>query len=356
MFRELKYISAYSIPLLAFLALSRPDVFAFAPVIFAFVLVPLLDFLIPVKTYIHTEEWEKTALSRKVYDYFLYLSVPVQWGLIGYFVYLLTANDYSPFQLTGMSLSVGLCSGVIGINVAHELGHRKNPFEQFLAQCLLMSTLYMHFFVEHNHGHHKYVGTLHDPATARFGESLYRYLPRTLIGSYRSAWKIQLKLMKKDNASFFSFQNKLLIFQLLQTFLVLAILFVGGWKVMLYFLATAFIGMILLEVINYIEHYGLTRKETGPDSYERVKPEHSWNAEQILGRIILFELTRHLDHHYLSSRKYQILRHTDNSPQLPSGYPTMMLLATVPPLWFWVMNPRVNRASGSIPSTFSPVN
>ena len=137
----------------------------------------------------------------------------------------------------------------------------------------------------------------------------------------------------------------MLYFQITQFSLVLALFFLVGLKVTVYFLITAFIGMILLEIINYIEHYGLVRKETTPGNYERVLPKHSWNAEQILGRIILFELTRHSDHHYLASRKYQVLRYMEKSPQLPAGYPAMMLLATIPPIWFRVMNSRVKDAA-----------
>jgi alkane 1-monooxygenase len=345
MLKELKYLSAYSIPLLAFLSLSRPELFAFAPVIFGFVVVPFLDFIIPVNIETVSETEQQARLKRKIYDYFLYLSVPIQWSLIGYFIYLTAQTDYSALQLTGMILSVGLCSGVIGINVAHELGHRKNKFEQFLSQLLLLSSLYMHFFVEHNSGHHKYVGTPHDPATAKFGESLYRYLPRTLLGSYVSAWRIQLRNLKKNKLGFLSWKNQMLYFQLTQLSIVLTLFFLVGLRVTVYFLITAFIGMILLEVINYIEHYGLVRKETSPGNYERVMPKHSWNAEQILGRIILFELTRHSDHHYLASRKYQVLRYMEESPQLPAGYPAMMLLATIPPLWFRVMNRKVKEST-----------
>jgi alkane 1-monooxygenase len=345
MLKELKYLSAYSIPLLAFVALLRPDLFAFAPIVFGFIMVPLFDFLIPIKIETVSETEQQAKLKRKIYDYFLYLSVPIHWSLICCFVYLTSHNNYSTLQLTGMILSVGLCSGVIGINVAHELGHRKNKFEQFLAQLLLLGSLYMHFFVEHNSGHHKYVGTPHDPATARFGESLYRYLPRTLIGSYLSAWKIQLNNLKKYKHSFFNSKNQMLYFQLIQLILIITLFLIAGLTITVYFVITAFIGMILLEVINYIEHYGLIRKETSPGNYERVMPKHSWNAEQILGRIILFELTRHSDHHYLASRKYQVLRYTEKSPQLPAGYPAMMLLSTIPPLWFRVMNRRVKEAA-----------
>jgi alkane 1-monooxygenase len=345
MFKELKYLTAYSIPLLSFLALNRPELFAFAPVIFGFVIVPFLDFIIPIKLETVSETEQQARLKRKIYDYFLYLSVPIQWALIGYFIYLTSQTNYSGLQLTGMILSVGLCSGVIGINVAHELGHRKNRFEQFLSQLLLLSSLYMHFFVEHNSGHHKYVGTPYDPPTARFGESLYRYLPRTLLGSYVSAWRIQLKNLEKNKQGFFSINNQMLYFQTVQVLLILCLLMLAGLKITVYFLITAFIGMILLEVINYIEHYGLVRKETSPGNYERVLPKHSWNAEQILGRIILFELTRHSDHHYLASRKYQVLRFMQESPQLPAGYPAMMLLSTIPPLWFHVMNRRVMDAA-----------
>jgi alkane 1-monooxygenase len=235
-----------------------------------------------------------------------------------------------------------LC-GIFGINVAHELGHRVNKMEQTFAKLLLLTSLYMHFFIEHNKGHHKHVATASDPSTAKYNQSLYAFWPQTLIGTYKSAWKIANEELTKKGSYWFSLQNEMLLFQLIQAALVIIILFFFGWTITLLFIVAALIGGLLLESVNYIEHYGLTRNETGDHQFERVQPHHSWNSNHIIGRLMLFELSRHSDHHYLASRKYQILRSYDNAPQMPTGYPGMILLSLVPPLWFKVMNNQMKK-------------
>jgi alkane 1-monooxygenase len=237
---------------------------------------------------------------------------------------------------------VSLC-GVFGINVGHELGHRVNKWEQGLAKALLLTSLYMHFFTEHNKGHHKRVATPEDPSSARYNEPVYLFYFRTIIFSYISAWHIANDEVRKKNKPVFSLQNEMIQFSFIQAGLVALIFFVFGWLVMLYFFAAALIGILLLETVNYIEHYGLQRKPTGEGKYERAMPEHSWNSDHVVGRIMLFELSRHSDHHYLASRKYQVLRHHDHSPQMPTGYPGMILLSLIPPAWFYVMNKRIKK-------------
>jgi alkane 1-monooxygenase len=218
-----------------------------------------------------------------------------------------------------------------------------------MAKMLLLSTLYMHFFIEHNRGHHKNVSTPLDPATSRLNESFYRFLPRTVIGSWIDAWKLEEHRLRKLNLNIWNpINNEMLRFQIIQVLFVLSIYFFLGLKCMLAFIAAATIGFVLLEIVNYIEHYGLQRKMLPNGAYEKVKPHHSWNSEHELGRILLFELTRHSDHHYNASRKYQILRHFDNAPQMPSGYLAMIPLALIPPLWFRIMNPRVIAHNESI--------
>lgn len=341
--KNLKYLSAYLIPSVAIIAMYYPEKLAFFPLIFAFVIIPLLDYLISGEKKNFSEALEKPLLEESRFDYMLWLSFPIHWGTLILFLYKVHTVDYSTLQLIGLSLGVGISSGVLGINAAHELGHRTSKFEQFLAQGLLLSTLYTHFFIEHNRGHHKYVATPKDPASARLNESVYHFVIRSIIGSYRSAWDIQVELLKKNGHSFISFQNNMLIYTGLQLVLIGLIFSYGGWLLVLSFLGTAITGALLLEVINYIEHYGLQRKLIAEGKYERVMPWHSWNANYPVGRIMLFELTRHADHHYKASRKYQVLRHWDESPELPAGYPAMMLLSTIPPLWFAIMNPKAEK-------------
>ncbi|MEP2023652.1 alkane 1-monooxygenase, partial [Reichenbachiella sp.] len=220
---------------------------------------------------------------------------------------------------------------------------RKNKFERFLAKSLLLSSLYMHFYIEHNRGHHKNVSTHEDPSSARRGEWVFFFWFRSMIMGYISAWKIETAQMKKKGYSSISIHNEMLRFQLIQLAFLVLIYWGFGYMPMIYFLVAALIGIIQLETVNYIEHYGLSRTQKETGQYERVQPWHSWNSNHTLGRLFLFELSRHSDHHFLASRKYQILSHHEASPQMPTGYPGMMLLSMVPPLWFVVMHNHIER-------------
>jgi alkane 1-monooxygenase len=345
---SLKYLSGYTIPLVVLISFFYPETLAFAGPVYGFVVIPLLEYLLPKREMNLSNEVEKEMQKESIYDYYLYLAVPIQLGILFTFLHLVSTYSYSNFQLLGMTLGVGICSGVLGINVAHELGHRVSSFERWLARILLCSTLYTHFYIEHNHGHHRYVATPEDPASARYGESIYAFLVRTIYGSYVSAWRIQVFLLKRSGNAFFSIHNEMLLYQTAQILLLGFIGFLFGWFAMGLFVAASFVGICLLEIINYIEHYGLLRKEIKPGMYEKVQPWHSWNSDYVLGRIMLFELTRHSDHHYKASRKYQVLRHFESSPQMPFGYPGMMVIAMLPPLWFWIMNPLVKKTNNPV--------
>jgi alkane 1-monooxygenase len=238
---------------------------------------------------------------------------------------------------------MGLLCGSFGINVAHELGHRTKKYEQVFSKALLLTSLYMHFYIEHNKGHHKNVATPQDPASARYNEPVYAFFLRSVIFSYLSAWKIANNEMKKKGLPVLHWKNEMLQTQIIQLLFVTAIVFMFGWLITFYFLNAALIGFLMLETVNYIEHYGLQRKQRADGNYERAMPQHSWNSNHILGRLMLFELSRHSDHHYLASKKYQVLQHHEDAPQLPTGYPGSMILALVPPLWFYVMNKKIKQ-------------
>lgn len=339
--KDLKYLIGYSIPLAAIAGILYPSWLAYLTPLYAFGLLPLMELFTKPDPSNLSEEEEQKKQASSFYDFMLYLSVPLQYTVVFLLAYKVNEGGQSIFELIGMIISAGISCGAIGINVAHELGHRVAPHERFMAKALLLTSLYMHFYIEHNRGHHKYVSTPKDPATARYGESLYKFILRSVYQSIISAWKLEKQRLSKKQLSVFSFSNEMIRFAIIQSTFVLAIFFLFGLKAMLAFVAAAIIGFVLLETINYIEHYGLMRKEIAPGKYEIVRPEHSWNSDYALGRIMLFELTRHSDHHYKASRKYQVLRHFENAPQLPTGYPGMMLLATVPPLWFKMMNKRI---------------
>jgi len=339
-FFALKYLHGLVLPILAYISFNSTGWLTFLPFIEAFIVIPLLELVIKPSTANLSEAEEAIRKKDPVYDWQLYIMLPAQFILLFVFLQSIQAPELLLIDKIGRISSMGILCGVIGINVAHELGHRNTWYEQLMAKMLLLSSLYMHFFIEHNKGHHRNVSTKEDPASARFGEVLYLFWFRSVLYSYISAWRIEIEKLKKLGKPFLSLKNEMLIFQLIQVGFILAIGLVYGWIIMGYFIMAAVIGFLLLETVNYIEHYGLERKQKG-SAYERVMPHHSWNSDHIVGRVVLFELSRHSDHHFIASRKYQILRHIDESPQMPTGYPGMMLLATFPPLWFKIMNPKI---------------
>jgi len=338
----LKYLHVLILPALAFVSFNSRGWITFLPLIESFLLIPLLELAYKPDPSNLSEADEAIRKKDAIYDWQLYIMVPVQFLLLFIFLQSMTEVGLSLSDKIGRITGMGMLCGVIGINVAHELGHRNTWYEQLMAKMLLLTSLYMHFFIEHNKGHHKNVSTKEDPSSARYGEPLYSFWLRSVVYSYISAWKIELAKLKKKEVSFLSIHNEMLLFQIIQTGLLVAIGFFFGWLTMGYFALAAIMGFLLLETVNYIEHYGLERDKKG-NTYERVMPHHSWNSDHIVGRIVLFELSRHSDHHFIASRKYQILRHIDDSPQMPTGYPGMMLLATVPPLWFNIMNPKIRK-------------
>jgi alkane 1-monooxygenase len=337
-FRWFKFLSPFLVFVMAWLAFTETGWLTFLPALYAFIGIPLMELALkPDEKNLSAAE-EEMAKSDKKYDWILYAIVPLQYAFLFLFLLSFSKPGLQTTDIIGRILSMGLLCGVFGINVAHELGHRVNRFEQLLAKALLLTSQYIHFFIEHNKGHHKHVATPVDPSSARLNESIFMFYPRTLIFSYISAWKIANKELTKKGLPAFHWKNEMLQAQLLQIGFLLLIYVIFGWKILLYYSGAAFIGMLLLECVNYIEHYGLSRKVSERGTYERAMPEHSWNSNHPIGRLMLFELSRHSDHHYLASRKYQILRHHENAPQMPTGYPGMMVLAHFPPLWFRIMS------------------
>lgn len=352
--KAFKYLSPFLIYAGSFRALYVTGFEVWLPMIYAWVAIPVLELLLKPDTRNLSTTEEELARKNPYYDVLLYLVVVLQYIALYEFLHGITYDNLSPIDLTGRIFVMGLLCGVFGINVGHELGHRVNRFEQTLAQMLLLSSMYMHFFVEHNKGHHKRVATPEDPSSARYGEPVYTFYFRTIIFSYISAWEIANADTRKKGHAAFSIFNPMIIYLLIQSALIAGIVFYFGWMTAIYFLASAAIGILLLETVNYIEHYGLQRKMGQSGQYERTLPSHSWNSDHVIGRLMLFELSRHSDHHYLASRKYQVLRHHDHSPQMPTGYPGMMILSLVPPAWFYVMNRKIKTMKSSSTVTESP--
>jgi len=340
--KDLKYLAAYIAPVSVFAGLYFGGVLSYLGVLFAFVLIPLLELVLPRSEYNLSENEVKSKLSNHLFDVMLYLNVPFVWGAIVYFLFGLVNSHYTTFELVGNILSLGVVMGASGINVAHELGHRSNRFEQWMAQALLLPSLYMHFYVEHNLGHHKHVATPEDPSTARYNESIYVFWLRSTWQSYINAWKLEGLKLRRDGYQFWSIRNRMFHFTIVQIAYLVVVFIFTSWVGLFAMLTLAAISFLLLETINYIEHYGLLREKKANGDYERVLPKHSWNSNHVLGRVVLYELTRHSDHHYISSKKYQILDHQEDALILPYGYPASMILSLVPPIWFRVMNRKLN--------------
>lgn len=339
--KTLKYATPLIIYALAVNAFFAKDIGIFLPLMVVWIGIPLLELWVKPNASNMDAAEEEIARTDRTYDAWLYLIVPLQYSALYLFLDSFRQQPLEGWMIAGRIFVMGLLCGTFGINVGHELGHRTNRYEQNLAKALLLTSLYMHFYIEHNRGHHKRVSTPEDPSSARAGETVYAFYRRSIFGSYQSAWDISTRERRRKNIPWWHPKHEMLMFQLLQITLVLAIGAIFGALIAVWFVCAAVIGFLLLETVNYIEHYGLSRKKTGTESYERPKPTHSWNSDHVVGRLVLFELSRHSDHHYMASRKYQTLRHHEDAPQMPTGYPGMMILSLLPPLWFRVMNPRI---------------
>lgn len=343
--KAFKYFWAYVAPLSVFLSLYSENHWAFSTIVLVFVIIPIVELFTKGNTINLSELEEKEALENKWYDWIVYSIVPIQYSLLIYFLVQVSNEEATLVFKIGATTAFGMACGILGINVAHELGHRLTKKEQVMSKMLLLTSLYMHFFIEHNRGHHKNVSTDEDPASSRLGEWVYTFYFRSIYGSWISAWKLEQENLERLKANFWSFKNEMLRYQIIQLSLLILIAIAFGVETLLFFVLAAFIGILLLETVNYIEHYGLRREKKKNGKYERTLPIHSWNSNHQLGRLLLFELSRHSDHHYIASRKFQILRHFDDSPQMPTGYPGMMTLSLIPPLWFKIMNPKVKAIS-----------
>jgi len=284
------YLLAYTIPVAVWVSMKLEGSYSYFALFYAFGFLPLLELFLPAPSS-NLNDLEVMNRDRdRSFDFLLYSMVPIQWGLVYRFCEVFPSAGLS--NRIGLASALGVACGVIGINVAHELGHRRGRIERILARLL-----------------------------------------RAIRDSFINAWNLDRKEM------LFGLSFELALVSSIGIFF--------GSACLIGFVCAALFGILLLQSVNYIEHYGLCRARKAPGAFESVKPHHSWNANQSLSRAILFELSRHSDHHAFASRKYQTLRHFEEAPQMPTGYPGMILLALVPPLWFRVMNPRIPALSGN---------
>ncbi len=345
--RFFKYGSVYISISILMVGLVLGGKWVFIAPLYVFAFIPLMELLFSGTSRNMEKVEEEMAKKDLKYDLIVWSIVPFQLAIMFYFLNRVHDTSLSGYETVGMVIAFGISCAVLGINVGHELGHRNTWYEQLMSKVLLSTSLYLHFFIEHNRGHHKNVSTDEDPASSRYGEILYTFWFRSVINGWFSAWHLESERLKRKGQSFWSVHNEMLMFQVYQIGMLAAIALIWDGRVMLLFTTAAVVGFLMLETVNYIEHYGLRRKKIDGAYYEKVLPIHSWNSNHPVGRIMLFELTRHSDHHYMASRKYQVLRHFDRSPQMPTGYPGMMVLSLFPPLWFAVMHKAIAKYKGT---------
>jgi alkane 1-monooxygenase len=333
------------IPTLPFLAwglvhATGLSIFWFYGPFLVFAIFPLLDLLIGMDSRNPPDSVIRFLEQDRYYRWCTYLFLPIQYAGLIFACWLWSGGQLSTLDDLGLALTVGVVSG-IAINTAHELGHKRDRLERRLSKVALAQSCYGHFFVEHNRGHHVRVATPEDPASARLGESFYAFFPRTVAGSLRSALEIERAHLARDHHRFWSVHNDILSAWAMTVFLFAGLVLAFGLVVLPLLVIQAVIGFSLLEVVNYLEHYGLLRLRRDDGRYERTLPEHSWNSNSVASNVLLYHLQRHSDHHANPLRRYQALRHFDEAPQLPTGYAGMIVLAAVPPLWRRVMDPRL---------------
>ena len=348
--KKLGFFAAFIIPALAVTGFYLEGWWNYSAVIFSFILIPLIDQSSGIdKTNVADDEL-KAKGEELYYRFVTYVWTYMQVGFVLWSCYAITTGKINTLiEWIGFTVSAALVTGGIGITVAHELGHKKSALERFYSKLLLMTVCYMHFYIEHNRGHHVLVATPEDPATAKKNESFYAFWVKSVFKGYAHAWKLEATSLAGKNLSVFHWRNSMIWFAVLPIIfcatLTLVFSAISGrvvWEVPTFFFAQSILAFTLLELVNYVEHYGITRKEISAGRYERVNPAHSWNASHLVSNFFLFQLQRHSDHHVNAIKRYQVLHHYDESPQLPYGYPTMIIIAAFPPLWFSMMNKRLD--------------
>jgi alkane 1-monooxygenase len=344
------WLLGLAIPALPFLAIGLVGVthiglFWWLGPIFAFGILPPLDTAIGKDSESPPESLIATLERDHYYRWCVYLFLPLQLAALLWACAEWSSGTLSILDRLGLAITTGVV-GAVGINAAHELGHKSNNVERWLSKIALAQSGYGHFFVEHNRGHHVRVATPEDPRSSRLGESFWAFLPRTVRGSLASAWEIEERRLRLKGKPAFSLENDAINAWALTIVLYASLLAAFGMSILPWMFVQAVVGFSLLEVVNYLEHYGLARQKLRDGRYEPCTPRHSWNSNNIVSNVLLYHLQRHSDHHAYPSRRYQALRSFDEAPELPSGYGTMTVVALVPPLWRRMMDPKVKAHYG----------
>ena len=317
------------------------NLYAWGVPVVVFGIIPVLDLILGKDALNPDEETDVPHMNSEAF----YRVITLGW-VAGFAVLLvwsmlqLASGMFSVLGGIGWIFSIGIVGG-LGINVAHELIHKDGKLETRAGGFLLSLVCYAGFKVEHLRGHHVHVSTPEDASSSRYGQSLYNFLPQAYRRNFMNAWALEAERLQRKGFKAFNWRNELIWWYSLSAFALAGFTLAFGWLGAVFFLAQSFVALNLLEIVNYLEHYGLHRRKLDNGRYERTGPEHSWNSNYFLTNVFLFHLQRHSDHHAYAKRRYQVLRHHDIAPQLPAGYAAMVVLAMIPPLWKRVMNPRV---------------
>lgn len=344
------YLLVFIIPLFlnVFLFTSNINYLYILPVLI-FILLPIVDPIIGVDNSNFDADNEKKHKDDIFYKYLIYTWAIVQSITMLFILWYFVNHEITALVFVLLLLNTMIMNGGVGITVAHELGHKNDKLDKFFAKLLLLQVFYGHFTVEHNRGHHVNIGTPEDPATGLYNQSFYSFWYQSVVKGFQHAILLEKQYLKQKKVKYTVLNNEVyssLIYSTFLLFVTSAIVYFtnadNAVYFLLFFLIQSFLSFSLLEAVNYIEHYGILRKMEDGNRYEKINPTHSWNANFIISNYLLFQLQRHSDHHLYSTKQYQVLKQYDESPQLPNGYPAMVILSLIPPLWKIIMNSRLN--------------
>lgn len=345
--KRLSFLLCYVLPILAVIAEGMGGVSYLIVPITVFILLPVLDLILGRDKSNPTETSFQNLQNDSYFRYLTQTWAYIQLIFVIWSVSRIALYPHTTTEFVLFAVAVGIVTGGIGITVGHELGHKNTRYEQFLSKMIYMTVCYMHFYIEHNRGHHTHVSTPNDPASSKKNQSFYRFYPQTVFGAYKSAWELEKRRLSKLGLGILHYRNEMIWYSIITLLFLTSLVFFGSflsgkgirWDVLGFLLLQSFVAFSLLELTNYIEHYGLKRNEVSSGRFEKVLPIHSWNQNYFVSNALLFQLQRHSDHHANAGRRYQTLRHFEEAPQLPFGYEVMILIALFPPLWFSMMNP-----------------
>merc|ERR1719343_1412447 len=335
----LPFCSIIILPIVVFKSIAMGGWWSYSILFYVFGVIPFFDYVVGVDVGNQTRAVQRELHSAFRFQLLALLVAPGILGCLGYGAWLANFGGLSCLELGGLSIGMGIITGVIGIVAGHELCHKASRLERAFGRLLLCAACYGHFYVEHTLGHHKDVATDRDPATSRYGESFYEFLPRVVKGEFLSACRLEAARLQRKGLPWW--HSEIPAYFLVSVTIALGLAAATGPLAVPFFLAQSVVAVLLFESVNYLEHYGLERRELSSGQYEPVQPQHSWDSPARITNHVLFKLERHADHHAHAGKRYQTLQAYDSSPQLPAGYATMILLAFFPPLWRRVMHPRL---------------